>query len=79
MALIAVIQGVHFLDAVKVTDDEGSAEGFAGLDRPAPNLMDEDHDPGPLVAPRLVDDGGFERDTCQPTDPVLPVSGSRKR
>lgn len=67
MALVAVVHGVHFVDVVEVADDESSAEGFAGLDRPAGELQDEDRVLRALLhAPRLVDDGGFEHDTRQP-------------
>jgi hypothetical protein len=67
VALVAVTDLVHLLDAIEVAHDAGRAEGVAGLHRLVVDLLNHGDDPpGTLAAPRLVDDRGVEPQAGQP-------------
>src|SRR5207247_7123987 len=50
VTLVAVVHLVHLFDGVEVADDVGRAEGLAGLDRLAVDLLDHDDDPPGTLA-----------------------------
>ena len=64
-ALVLIVDLVHLVDGVKVTDDERAAERLAGFDGAPAKLLDHAHITA-LVAPCFVHNRRIERHTGQP-------------
>ena len=64
-ASVLVVDGVHFLNRVKVADNKCRTERLARLDRPPSELLNHAH-VSTLVTPGLIDDRRIERHTGQP-------------
>ena len=65
MALIVVIDCVHFGNGIKVPNDERRLKGSATLDRSPANFFNH-ADVTPLVAPGFLDGTGLKRHARQP-------------